>query len=121
ALAGDFKKYLAFKPDAHLILQGHADPRGGADYNKLLSDRRVGRTKAFLVEQGVAADVIETQGLGVEQPMSADQVKQAVEQEQGLSPAQKAQLNRNASVLAFPQNPPVDVTLSPTPPTPVPH
>ncbi len=34
ALAGDFKKYLAFKPDAHLILQGHADPRGGPEYNK---------------------------------------------------------------------------------------
>src|SRR5262249_57492207 len=73
-----------------------------------------GRSKAFVVEQGVAADVIETQGLGVEQPMSADQVKQAVEQEQGLSPAQKAQLNRNASVLALAQNRRVDVTLSTT-------
>src|SRR4029077_239236 len=37
ALASYFKKYLAFKPEAHLILQGHADPRGGPDYNKLLS------------------------------------------------------------------------------------
>jgi outer membrane protein OmpA-like peptidoglycan-associated protein len=113
-LAGDFKKYLAFKPDAHLILQGHADPRGGPEYNKLLSDRRVTRTKAFLVEQGVSADAIETQGLGEEQPMSADQVKQAVEQEQGLTAAQKAQLNRNARVLALAQNRRVDVTLSTT-------
>ena len=113
-LAGDFKKYLAFKPEAHLILQGHADPRGGPDYNKLLSDRRVTRTKAFLVQQGVSADAIETQGLGVEQPMSADQVKQAVEQEQGLTAAQKAQLNRNAKVLALAQNRRVDVTLSTT-------
>jgi outer membrane protein OmpA-like peptidoglycan-associated protein/opacity protein-like surface antigen len=114
ALAGDFKKYLAFKPDAHLILQGHADPRGGAEYNKLLSDRRVERTKAYLVSQGVAADVIETQGLGVEQPMSAEQVRQAVEQEQGITAAQKAQLNRNAKVLALAQNRRVDVTLSTT-------
>ena len=114
ALAGDFKKYLAFKPDAHLILQGHADPRGGPEYNKLLSDRRVVRTKAFLVQQGVSADAIETQGLGEEQPMSADQVKQAVDQEQDLTAAQKAQLNRNAKVLALAQNRRVDVTLSTT-------
>jgi len=113
-LAGDFKKYLAFKPEAHLILQGHADPRGGPEFNKLLSERRVTRTKAFLVQQGVSADAIETQGLGEEQPMSADQVKQAVDQEQDLTAAQKTQLNRNAKVLALAQNRRVDVTLSTT-------
>ncbi|HZD96420.1 MAG TPA: OmpA family protein [Candidatus Sulfotelmatobacter sp.] len=114
ALAADFKKYLAFKPDAHVILQGHADPRGGPEYNKGLSERRVERTKTFLVDQGVPADHIDTQGLGQEQPMSADQVKQAVDQEQGISAAQKAQLNRNATVLALAQSRRVDVTLSTT-------
>lgn len=113
-LAGDFKKYLAFKPDAHLILQGHADPRGTAEYNKLLSDRRVERTKSFLVEQGVAADHIDTQGLGEEQPMSVDQVKQAIDAEQNLTPAQKKQLTAQAGVLALAQNRRVDVTLSTT-------
>lgn len=113
-LAGDFKKYLAYKPDAHLILQGHADPRGGTEYNQGLSERRVARTKAFLVEQGVAADHIETQGLGEEQPMTADQVKAAVEQEQGLTPAQKKQLSKNANVLALAGARRVDVTLSTT-------
>lgn len=113
-LASDFKRYLEFKPDAHLILQGHADPRGGAEFNKALSDRRVDRTKAFLVEHGVSADAIETQGLGEEQPMSADQVKQAVDQEQNITAAQKAQLKRNATVLALAQARRVDVTLSTT-------
>ena len=113
-LAGDFKKYLAFKPDAHLILQGHADPRGGPEYNKKLSERRVERTKAYLVTQGVSADAIETQGLGIEEPMTAEQVKQAVDQEQNITTAQKAQLNRNAKVLALAQNRRVDVTLSTT-------
>jgi outer membrane protein OmpA-like peptidoglycan-associated protein len=114
ALAGDFKKYLEFKPDAHLILQGHADPRGGAEFNKALSERRVARTKAFLVQQGVSADAIETQGLGQEEPMSADQVKEAVDQEQNLTAAQKAQLKHNANVLALAQSRRVDVTLSTT-------
>jgi outer membrane protein OmpA-like peptidoglycan-associated protein len=113
-LAGDYKKYLTYKPDAHLILQGHADPRGGTEYNKLLSERRVERTKSFLVEQGVPAGNIETQGLGEEQPMSTDQVKDAINQEQGLTPAQKKQLEKNAKVLALAQNRRVDVTLSTT-------
>jgi hypothetical protein len=46
--------------------------------------------------------------------MSADQVKQAVDQEQDLTAAQKTQLNRNAKVLALAQNRRVDVTLSTT-------
>jgi outer membrane protein OmpA-like peptidoglycan-associated protein len=114
ALADDFKKYLAFKPDAHLILQGHADPRGGPEYNKKLSERRVERTKAYLVANGVSADAIETQGLGEEQPMSPEQVKQAIDQDQNVSAAQKTQLNKNAKVLALAQNRRVDVTLSTT-------
>ena len=114
SLADDFKKYLAFKPDAHLILQGHADPRGGPEYNKKLSERRVERTKAYLVANGVSADAIETQGLGEEQPMSAEQVKQAIDQDQNITAAQKAQLSRNAKVLALAQNRRVDVTLSTT-------
>lgn len=113
-LAGDFKKYLAFKPDAHLILQGHADPRGGPEYNKKLSERRVERTKAYLVANGVSADAIETQGLGIEEPMTADQVKQAIDQDQNITAAQKTQLSRNAKVLALAQNRRVDVTLSTT-------
>ena len=114
ALAGDFKKYLAFKPDAHLILQGHADPRGGPEYNKKLSERRVERTKAYLVANGVSADAIETQGLGEEQPMSPEQVKQAIDQDQNITAAQKTQLSKNAKVLALAQNRRVDVTLSTT-------
>lgn len=114
ALAGDFKKYLAYKPDAHLILQGHADPRGGPEYNKKLSERRVERTKAYLVANGVSSDAIETQGLGEEQPMSPEQVKQAIDQDQNITAAQKAQLSKSAKVLALAQNRRVDVTLSTT-------
>ena len=54
-LAEDFKKYLALKPDAHLILEGHADQRGSVEYNNALTERRVARSKSFLVEQGVPA------------------------------------------------------------------
>ena len=53
-LAEDFKKYLEFKPDAHLILEGHADERASVEYNDALAERRVAVSKRFLVEQGVS-------------------------------------------------------------------
>jgi outer membrane protein OmpA-like peptidoglycan-associated protein len=115
-LAQDFKKYLEFKPDAHLILQGHADPRGGAEYNKNLSDRRVNKTKEVLVAQGVDASHIDTQGLGEETtpPMTADQIKSAIQQDSELTPAQKSVLTRDARALVLAQSRRVDVTLSTT-------
>ena len=60
ALATDFNRYLTFKPEAHLILGGHADVRGSEEYNKHLTERRVERAKSFLVEHGVPAGSIET-------------------------------------------------------------
>jgi methylphosphotriester-DNA--protein-cysteine methyltransferase len=72
------------------------------------------RTKAFLVQQGVSANAIETQALGEEQPMSPEQVKQAADQDTNLTPSQKAQIGRNAKVVALAQNRRVDVTLSTT-------
>ncbi len=115
-LAQDFKKYLEFKPDAHLILQGHADPRGGEEYNKKLSDRRVNKTKEVLVAQGVDAGHIDTQGLGEEAtpPMTADQIKSAIQQDSSLTPAQKTVLTRDARALVLAQSRRVDVTLSTT-------
>src|SRR5467141_4219099 len=50
ALAADYKSNLRYKPEAHLILGGHADPRGSEEYNKALTARRVECTKNFLVE-----------------------------------------------------------------------
>ena len=60
ALANDFSVYLQQKPDARLTLTGHADPRGTPQYNQKLSERRVARAAAFLVEHGVPASSIDT-------------------------------------------------------------
>lgn len=113
SLAQDFKRYLEFKPDAHLILQGHADPRGTAEYNKTLSERRVARTKAFLTSLGVDRDHIDTQGLGTEQPMSATQVTQIIER-QNLTPVEKNAFKNHAHDLALALTNRVDITISTT-------
>jgi outer membrane protein OmpA-like peptidoglycan-associated protein len=111
-LATDFKSYLAFKPDAHLILTGHTDVRGSVEYNQALSERRVARTKQFLVEQGVSESAIETRGLGKEQELTADQVKVLVGQNPDLSDAERDKILRDLSVIVLAQNRRVDVSLS---------
>jgi outer membrane protein OmpA-like peptidoglycan-associated protein/opacity protein-like surface antigen len=113
-LAADFKSYLRYKPDAHLILGGHADPRGSAEYNKSLTERRVGRTKNFLVEHGVPADHFETRSFGKEDQLTVNQIKELIAQDQSLSPADRQQMLNNLQVMALANNRRVDVTLSTT-------
>jgi outer membrane protein OmpA-like peptidoglycan-associated protein/opacity protein-like surface antigen len=114
ALANDFRKYLSFKPDAHLILGGHADPRGSVPYNKGLTDRRVERTKSFLVEHGVPAGSIQVQSFGEQDELNADQVKQQMQENPDLSPDERQQLLKNLNVIVLANNRRVDVTLSTT-------
>jgi outer membrane protein OmpA-like peptidoglycan-associated protein len=114
ALAADFGSYLKYKPDAHLILSGHADPRGGPVYNKGLTDRRVGRTKDFLVGHGVPADHIDTKSFGEEEQLTPDQIKQQMADNPELTPEERQQLMKNFSVLVLANNRRVDVTLSTT-------
>jgi outer membrane protein OmpA-like peptidoglycan-associated protein/opacity protein-like surface antigen len=113
-LATDFKSYLTFKPDAHLILSGHADARGSAEYNQALTERRVTRTKQFLIEQGVPEGSIETRSLGKEQELTADQVKELVEQNSELSATDRNKILHDLPVIVLAQNRRVDVTLSTT-------
>ena len=114
ALATDFKRYLEFKPDAHLTLSGHADKRGSAEYNKALSERRVARTKQFLVEQGVPEADIQTQSLGSEEDLTTDQVKALIEQNPDLSDADRQKVLHKLPAIVLAQNRRVDIVLSTT-------
>jgi outer membrane protein OmpA-like peptidoglycan-associated protein len=113
-LATDFKEYLTIKPDAHLTLTGHTDIRASAKYNMALSDRRVARAKEFLVAQGVPESAIQTQGVGEEEQLSADQVKELIEKNPELSDAERAKIMHKLNVIVLAQNRRVDVTLSTT-------
>jgi len=114
ALAEDFKNYLKYMPDAHLILGGHADPRGTPEYNKKLTERRVERTKAFLVEHGVPADHFELKAFGEEDQLTADQIKQQMADNAELSPEERQKMMSNLRLLVLANNRRVDVTLSTT-------
>jgi outer membrane protein OmpA-like peptidoglycan-associated protein len=114
ALADDFKNYLKYMPDAHLILGGHADPRGSVEYNKGLTQRRVDRTTSVLVGRGVPADHIETRSYGKEDQLTSDQTQEQIAQNPDLTPGDRQQMLKNLPVLVLANNRRVDVTLSTT-------
>ncbi|MGA3293179.1 MAG: OmpA family protein [Candidatus Acidiferrales bacterium] len=114
ALANDFSRYLTYKPQAHLILEGHADRRGSIEYNQDLTERRVERAKSFLVEHGVPAANIETRALGKQENLDAEQVKQLVEQNPDLSDEERQRIESNLEVIVLANNRRVDVSLNTT-------
>ncbi len=114
ALAADFKEYLQSKPDAHLILGGHADHRGSVEFNQALSQRRVDRVKSFLVEQGIPEGSIETKAFGKEHNLTTEEVQGEVESNPELSPEERQRVLRNIVTIRMASNRRVDVTLSTT-------
>ena len=114
SLAEDFKKYLETKPDAHLTLGGHADPRASVEYNQALSERRVDRTKRFLIEHGVPEANLATKAFGEEQNLTEGQVRDAVEKNPELTPEQRQRVLNNLQTILLASNRRVDVTLSTT-------
>lgn len=58
------KKYLDANPNHRLLLEGHCDWRGTAEYNLGLGDRRAGSAKKYLQSIGVDVTRIETLSKG---------------------------------------------------------
>ncbi|MBA3453769.1 MAG: OmpA family protein [Deltaproteobacteria bacterium] len=57
-------------PSIQLIeVQGHTDERGNDAYNLDLSDRRAASVKKYLIDKGVDANRLESQGYGETQPI----------------------------------------------------
>jgi peptidoglycan-associated lipoprotein len=69
------KSILTDFPSASLIIEGHCDERGSAEYNLGLGDRRATSAKEFLVQLGVPADKLRTVSYGKERPACTDQTE----------------------------------------------
>lgn len=61
-------EFLRSYPQVAIVIEGHCDERGSAEYNVALGDRRSDAAKDFLVSQGVAGDRIQTVSYGKERP-----------------------------------------------------
>lgn len=114
SLAADFSQYLKARPDARLLLEGHADPRGSDDYNQKLSQLRVALTKDFLAAHGVPAENIDIQAQGDQQNLTDAQVRDAIVRTPELTEEARKRLLLNMKIITLASNRRVDVTLSTT-------
>lgn len=62
--------YLRSHPQSRVLLTGHTDQRGGAEYNLALGQRRALSVERALTQLGVSADRIEAVSYGKERPAS---------------------------------------------------
>lgn len=72
ARLADIGKALASAPDRHVVIEGHTDSTGRADYNLKLSQLRAESVKAVLLANGVEPGRIETQGYGATKPLASN-------------------------------------------------
>lgn len=63
-LATTLKKY----PDTNVVIEGHTDDTGTAEYNQTLSVQRASNVERFLSNSGVAAKRLDSRGFGEELP-----------------------------------------------------
>ncbi len=70
--ADGLKKIFADFPQAAVIVEGHCDERGSAEYNLGLADQRASSTKEFLSSLGVPASKLKTVSYGKERPQCTE-------------------------------------------------
>ena len=68
--ANELLEALRQQQPAQITLVGHADERGGEAYNLKLSDERVKAVRAFLVREGITAQITAT-GKGKSEPLKS--------------------------------------------------
>jgi OOP family OmpA-OmpF porin len=64
-------KLRELKDIRYIIVNGHADRLGAAQYNQRLSEKRAEAVRAYLVSKGVDAAKVETLGFGKTLPVKA--------------------------------------------------
>ena len=63
-------------PNAKVVIEGHCDERGSAEYNLGLGDRRATAAREFLVQLGVPADRLTTISYGKERPQCTESTEE---------------------------------------------
>ena len=66
------KAILADFPGASIVIEGHCDERGSAEYNLGLGDRRATSARDFLQQLGIPADRMKTISYGKERPQCTE-------------------------------------------------
>jgi peptidoglycan-associated lipoprotein len=87
---GVIRDILANYPSQKLVIEGHADERGSAEYNMALGDKRARAAEEFLTAMGIPQVQLTVISYGKERPVCTDRSEQCY------------QKNRRAHVTAAP-------------------
>ncbi len=60
--------YLNESPEYQLVIEGHCDERGSAEYNRGLGERRALAVRDYLVDLGISQNRLHTVSYGIERP-----------------------------------------------------
>jgi outer membrane protein OmpA-like peptidoglycan-associated protein len=70
-------EFLKENTGVKIMLEGHTDDKGSADYNDKLSANRAKSVKEYLVSNGIDSERIETIGYGLKKPLSKEKTEDA--------------------------------------------
>ena len=87
-------------PELMIRLDGHADPRGDANYNQMLTDKRVQSVQGFLIAKGVAPERFSVLSHGASQSTA----KKGDYDSYALERVVKVQLSTQPAQESFAQN-----------------
>ena len=59
-------------PDLRLEIEGHTDSTGTEEYNQVLSEKRAGTVRDFLVDKGVGINSVVARGMGESDPVASN-------------------------------------------------
>ena len=71
-LLASYLAYLKAHPDQLVLVEGHCDERGTAEYNLALGERRATAAKNYLVALGIDANRMQTISYGKERPVCTE-------------------------------------------------
>ena len=66
-------EWLLENPEVNILLQGHSDEPGSAEYNLALGLRRAGSVKSWLIKQGIERERMSAVSFGKEQPVTTSE------------------------------------------------
>lgn len=62
--------FMLENPELHFKIQAHTDIRGSAQYNQMLSERRAGSVRSYLLSRGIVAEKLIAFGFGETMPLN---------------------------------------------------
>ena len=71
-----------FKDNPHILkvaIEGHASKEGSATFNRKLSDDRAKAVRQYLIDHGIAEDVLSAKGFGFDKPIADNETEEGRE------------------------------------------